>query len=170
MWEEWQPIRRGEGQVSGRRSHWAYERPALILWRGTPERVVALVAAAGDSGAPELAALQGLVNRQDANLAVSDAQGSCVLGRFPGPGVQQALRTAVDTQLPWTLHVASSDPQGDRDALAGRRRLLLSGLAIMGALVLAGIYLSARAFSREMAVARLQSDFVARQFFPAVLA
>jgi len=161
MWEEWQRIRRGDSQTSGRRSHWAYERPALVLWRGTPERVVALAAAAGDFGSPGLAALQGLVNRQDVNLAVTDVQGHSILGRFPGSGVQQAMRTAVDTQLPWTLHVASADPQGDQDALARRRRLLLSGLAIMAALVLAGGYFIARSFSREMAVARLQSDFVA---------
>ena len=47
-----------------------------------------------------------------------------------------------------------------RDAVPVRRRLLLSGLALAAILVLAGSTLVARAVSRELAVARLKSDFV----------
>ena len=75
-------------------------------------------------------------------------------------GPQQALRTASDTRLPWTLRITSVDPAADLAQGAGRRRLLLVGLAMMGFMVLVGGYFTTRAVSRELAVSRLQSDFV----------
>ncbi|MDA2930873.1 hypothetical protein MYX84_13165 [Acidobacteria bacterium AH-259-O06] len=79
------------------------------------------------------------------------------------PGVadeHQAVRASAHTRLPWTLSVASTSPNPDLVELAGRRRLLLAGLALMAFLVLAGSYFIARSVTRELAVARMQSDFV----------
>jgi signal transduction histidine kinase len=75
-------------------------------------------------------------------------------------GKLQAVRAASDTALPWTLRVSSASPSDDFAQLAGRRRLLLAGLAVTAFLVLVSSYLITRALVRELAVARLQSDFV----------
>jgi signal transduction histidine kinase len=91
---------------------------------------------------------------------LTDAEGRLVLGQLPDPGAPQAIVTAAETKLPWTLHVVSADHQADLAELAGRRQLLFAGLAMMAVLVLAGVYFIARAVTRELEVARLQSDFV----------
>jgi signal transduction histidine kinase len=52
------------------------------------------------------------------------------------------------------------NPRSELVQLAGRRPLLLTGLAIIGMVVLVGSYFIARAVTRELEVARLQSDFV----------
>src|SRR5262249_11753499 len=55
----------------------------------------------------------------------------------------------------------SIDPQADLAVATARGRLVLSGLGLLLLVVAAGSYFVARAFARELAVARLQSDFVA---------
>ena len=65
------------------------------------------------------------------------------------------------TSLPWTVFVGSAEAATELDELATRRRLLLTGLALLVGLVIAGGYVIGRAVSREFAVAQLQSDFVA---------
>jgi signal transduction histidine kinase len=161
LWEEWQRICRGESETTGRRSRWVYDQSILLLWRSTPERLVALVAGAHHFESQRLPRSQVLMQKLGVEVALTDSEGHFALGRFPGAGVQQALRTAADTRLPWTLHVTSADPPAETTALAGRRRLLMAGLAMMALLLLTVSYFSVRAFAREMAVARLQSDFVA---------
>lgn len=56
--------------------------------------------------------------------------------------------------------MASTGPQGDTEQLASRRQLLFAGLALAVILVLTSGYLMARTVSRELAVARLKSEFV----------
>jgi signal transduction histidine kinase len=60
----------------------------------------------------------------------------------------------------WTVVVADRDPELVDASAAARRRALRAGLGLMIALVFAGGYVVARAVSRELAVARMQSDFV----------
>lgn len=56
--------------------------------------------------------------------------------------------------------MTTANPGAELSQLAGRRRLLLAGLAMMAVLTVLGGYFTARAAARELAVARLQSDFV----------
>lgn len=69
-------------------------------------------------------------------------------------------RSTSETGLPWPLTVRSVDPLARSAALASRRRLLLTGLVVAVLLALIGTYAVARGVSRELAVARLKSDFV----------
>lgn len=69
-------------------------------------------------------------------------------------------RTALQAELPWSVVVTDVDVEGD-DTLASRRGLLIAGFAMLVGMALGAGYLITRAVSREMAVARLQSDFVA---------
>ncbi|MDA2924859.1 HAMP domain-containing histidine kinase [Acidobacteria bacterium AH-259-L09] len=156
LWEEWQVIGRGEASLSGRRSVWVNSRSVLVLWRGSAEKLVALVAS------PRYLASQwsSIWQSRRVALTLTDVDGHHVLG---APGVadeHQAVRAAAHTRLPWTLSVVSTSPNPDLVELAGRRQLLLAGLALMAFLVLSGSYFIARSVTRELAVARMQSDFV----------
>jgi signal transduction histidine kinase len=56
--------------------------------------------------------------------------------------------------------VASADSASELAVFSGRRRLLLAGLGMICLLVVGGSYLIGRATTRELAVARLQTEFV----------
>ena len=63
--------------------------------------------------------------------------------------------------LPWTVVLAPIDQRAVVAPMATRRRLLLTALATLLALVGGGSYLLWRGVSRELEVARMKSDFVA---------
>ena len=78
----------------------------------------------------------------------------------PSTDPDEIRRATAETGLPWTIAVTSEDAQSERARLAGRRSLWLVGLALLVSLLLAGAAVTARAVARELAAARLQSDFV----------
>jgi signal transduction histidine kinase len=95
-----------------------------------------------------------------ARLHLAGERGEIFFGTSPvrGPAV---FRAAAATGLPWNLTVA---PQGDWTGPVvsqTRRALIAAGLGVFALLLALGSYAIARARMREMAVARLQADFVA---------
>ena len=160
LWEEWQRIRRGEGAVAGQRSLWLLDRSVLLVWQAAADRVVGLVAGPGHLQRQWLSPVLSLLDRQEVRLALTDAEGHTVFTQLTTPAARQAVRTSVETQLPWTLHVVSRDPQAEWTEHGNRRRLLLSAFVLIVAFILTGSYFVARAVTRELQVARLQSDFV----------
>jgi signal transduction histidine kinase/predicted negative regulator of RcsB-dependent stress response len=160
LWEEWQRIKRGEGAGSGRLSLWHEKRAVFLLWRSTAERMVALIVSPRYFEQQWLSAMPAR-GEMRVHLALTDADGHQVLGNGAGTASPQALRTAAATQLPWTLHVVSTDARLSLGELTGRRSLWLGSLLVLGLLVLVGSYFIGRAVLRELEVARLQSDFVA---------
>ncbi len=161
LWEEWQRIRRSEAPATGHRSAWVVRHPVLLTWQATNNRLVGLVAGPAYVQQQWLAPLEPLVERQRVRLALNDADGHPFLAQSSGAAARQALRSAADTQLPWTLRVASSDPRAELTQEENRRRLLLLVFTLGVAFVLVGSYAIARAVTRELEVAQLQSDFVA---------
>jgi signal transduction histidine kinase len=160
LWEGWQRIRRGEDIAAGHRSVWILGRPVLLVWQTSSDRLVALVAGARYLEQQWLSVLRPLMDRQSVRLALTDAEGHLVLAQFSATSVQQATRSSAETQLPWTLRVVSWDPQAELTQERNRRRLLLLAFISLFAFVLVGGYFIARAVTRELEVARLQSDFV----------
>jgi signal transduction histidine kinase len=156
LWEQWQDLEPGQGSSRGRRSVWVNDRPVLLVWDGFPDKL------AGFAAGPQfLESRWGAIWRNfGVNVALVDSDSHPVLPSALPSGLPQAVRTSSDTRLPWTVRVASADPATELAEGAGRRHLLFAGLALMGLFVLAGIYVTARAVSREMAFSRLQSDFV----------
>jgi signal transduction histidine kinase len=71
----------------------------------------------------------------------------------------RVLRSAAESGLPWMLALTPDPEEPLQDP--SRSRLLWAGFVILVLLIVAGSYLTGRAVSRELAVARLQSDFVA---------
>jgi len=153
--DEW---RARPGNSSGRRVFVVDSQAVLAAWRGTPTRLTAAL-----GGVEYLRAVwnEAVPDRKRTRLALTDAQGRTVFGAPPGPSGRGAVRTAAVTNLPWTLHVSAADPSALVPGVTARRRLLLAGLSILALLLLITSYFIVRAMTRELAVARLQSDFVA---------
>ena len=160
LWEAWHRIRRGEDIAAGHRSVWILGRPVLLVWQTRSDRLVALVAGERDLEQQWLSALRPVMDRQSVRLALTDAEGHPVLAQFSATSAQQATRSSAETQLPWTLRVVGRDPQAELTQERNRRRLLLLAFTLLFAFVLVGSYFIARAVTRELEVARLQSDFV----------
>jgi signal transduction histidine kinase len=94
------------------------------------------------------------------DFALTDADGTRILGAVDGASGRQTTLGAATTRLPWTVHAASR-PGLNLIDLPSRARLMLAGIGIMTLVVLTSGYVLNRAISRELAVSRLQSDFVA---------
>jgi signal transduction histidine kinase len=160
LWEAWQALGGGEGSPAGRQVLRVDGRPVLLLWRSAPERLVALVAGPRFLESEWLSSVASAVESQPVSVSLTDAEGGLVAGRPPAGSRDRVVRTPADTGLPWTLQVADQSPEPTRRELLVRWRFLLLGFAVMGAGVLAGGYFTLRAMGRELAVARLKSDFV----------
>jgi signal transduction histidine kinase len=157
VWREWRATRRAQSESTGRRSVWIDGRGVLVLWRGSPDRLLVFAAGPGyiDAEWRRVWASHRTV------VTLVDAEGHRVLAAQTGGHAPEVLRTALDARLPWTVRVASADPDQELAVLAGRRQLLLAGVGLLAFLIVAGGYLVARAVQREQAAARLQTEFVA---------
>ena len=160
LFETWQRIRRGEDIAAGHRSVWILGRPVLLVWQTNSDRLIALVAGERYLEQQWFSVLRPVMDRQSVRLALTDSEGHPVLTQFSATSAQQATRSSAETQLPWTLRVVGRDPQAELTQERNRRRLLLLGFTLLFAFVLVGSYFIARAVTRELEVARLQSDFV----------
>jgi len=144
-----------EPESKGRRILKIEGRPVLISWAGTLDRLAAVLAGPGYLGSKWTEALQS----RRVQGALIDADGQVMIGSFNKSG-PLAVRTVVATGLPGTLHATSADPGADEAGGAGRRRLLLSGFAVLALVLLVGSFFIVRSIDRERAVAKLQSEFV----------
>jgi len=161
LWDEWQKLRMGEGDASGRRGMRVGGHFVSLFWRSQPDRMTALVAGPRFVAERVMVKILPLALRQGVKVILADAEGHAIGGPAQVAGSQQLLRSPAETRLPWTLLVTSLDPVADVAEIAGRRRILLSAFAVMIAVVLAGSYFLTRAVTRELEAARLKSDFVA---------
>jgi signal transduction histidine kinase len=161
LWRLWQRIQQGAASPAGQRSFWAEGIPVFLMWRGSQDRLAALVAQPGYLEKEWMTpVVQRIVEQQGVRLALADAEVHPVLGAWADGNAQQALRTSVQAQLPWTLQVTSVDPGTFMAEMKAHRRLFWGGLAAMASLVLAAGYAIVRSVARELKVARLQGDFV----------
>jgi signal transduction histidine kinase len=142
-------------ESKGRRMMNGESRPVLISWVGASDRLAAVFAGPEYLGSKWTAALSG----PRVMGALVDADGQVLIGTVDKRG-PQVVRTAAETRLPGTIHATISDPGAEASGVAGRRRLLLSGFAVLALVLLAGSYFIMRSIDRERAVAKLQSEFV----------
>ena len=161
LWARREAAVQDSKRATGRHSMEVEGRLLTLVWTTTGDGLVGLIAGPRAVGQQWLAGLQPVLDAQNVRLSLGAREGDAILGVQPTSPSGQARRAATDTGLPWTLLVASADPRAEQAQLAERRRLLLTGLVLVAILVSAGSYVTARAFFRELAAARLQSDFVA---------
>jgi signal transduction histidine kinase len=131
----------------------------IAVWRRVGDRVAALVTTQAWLERTWLADVRAIARGQRAHVSLTTADGTEWLdGALAGPTLR---RSAADTGLPVTIRVASADLAGDTSRFGGRRRLLAGIVAALALLMVGAGYVAARGLAREVAAARLQSDFVA---------
>jgi two-component system phosphate regulon sensor histidine kinase PhoR len=157
LYQRWTSALRDQPASSGAEVILAGDAPVTILWASQPDRLAALVAGPSCLRDRWLAQVQKTVAPAQASLTA--AGGKRLAGDSVPADQPRVTRSAADTGLPWSVMVTGS--AGTSAEFESRRLILLAGLAAVLALVAAGSYFIWRAFNREMAVARLQSDFVA---------
>jgi len=134
--------------------------PTLVLWQTAGDRVVAILLGPRWIAQQWPPDLKSTLAAYGVAIRLTDVAGHAVFG--PGlatPG-REALRLAATTQLPWNLHAATVDPDIALAPAKRRQDLLFASMAAIAALLLSGSYLIARTIARELALSRLQSDFV----------
>lgn len=132
----------------------------LALWRSAGERMIAVVLGPRWPEAQWAAGLGSKPFTQDVTIGLTDLGGRFVVGHQVGQGAPQSVRMASVTHLPWNVHAVTRDAEAALASLEMRRRLIVAVLAVIAVLTLAGSYLVGRAVTRELAVSRMQSDFV----------
>jgi signal transduction histidine kinase len=146
------------------------DAPAItVLWRGTPSDVT--VAAVGPSTvATWLRSAEARALPQAIRLAATTERGLSLSEGGPesAPGLRPEMieprtvrRLPTETNLPWVLSITTAQFSDMEKEFAGRRRLLAGGLAALVLLLAGSSYGLWRVVQREMAVARLQTGFVA---------
>ena len=160
LWERWQGTETGGPPVPDTATHAAHGRTVTVLARTDGGVLSALLAGPEYVRSKWVEGASRALETHRLELFLRDGSGREVHGSPPPDGSARTLRAAADTGLPWTVIVTDAGPSSADTPLPSRRRLLLSGLALAAVLVLAGSALIARAVSRELAVARLKSDFV----------
>jgi signal transduction histidine kinase len=98
-------------------------------------------------------ALAGL----DAAGAAVDSDGRLLTGKLK-PNAYAAVRTAAETQLPWTIYIGGTPIK--QATLEARQRFLLGTVIVMAVFIVVVGSFIARAIQRDLEVSRIQSDFV----------
>jgi signal transduction histidine kinase len=160
LWREWQAQRDQAQNGRSRRTIQAGDIPILLLTRSTPVQHTAMLMSPRFLQSAWLGTLNSAPRIEGLDFALTDAEGRAVLGRPDSPLSMQSVRAASVTQLPWTVHVISRAAGAER-GLSSQTKLMLAGIVVMGLVAGAAGYLINRAITRELRVARLQSDFVA---------
>ena len=130
-----------------------------VLWKATKDELRMVIVTGDFIQAEWLAALTTITRAQHVAVDLADQSGVRPTGTV-STSEPAAWRPAAETTLPWSVAIRSLQPPPEQAAFAVRRQWLVSGLLLLGFLALTASYLIVRALSREMAVARLQSDFV----------
>jgi signal transduction histidine kinase len=124
--------------------------PVIVLWRSNAAATALAVGFAARM-LPAVAA-PGIAYQ------LTDAEGIVAIGDASSSARQPVVRVIGDRQDPWTLKVWHSSPIADQGPSDSVVPVMI--VAVIGFLW-AAVYFIARAITREAAVARLQSDFVA---------
>jgi len=127
--------------------------PVTVVWARTEGRLSALLMGPAYIENHWLAKITPVLDRQRLRLVLRTSS-------TRGDAGSDARRAAADTGLPWTVVVAEVDPQGELTRIAGRRTLWLWGLVLLIGVTAGGLVIITRSVVRDLAVARLQSDFV----------
>jgi len=151
LWPLWQQ------QAAGQASWTDGGTSFAAVWRRTFTGTAVIVGKVNSLAVPLVAVIRNLKVR----LALEDRSGRPSWGIVPAGSALLVTRTFRETGLPWTLRVATSNPAAASEVSASRRRLMSAGFGLMLLVIAAAGYFVFRAVSRELGVARLQSDFVA---------
>jgi signal transduction histidine kinase len=139
------------------RAAWSANGSAFIgVWRPTSFGTALIVGKLDGLIASSAALAESL----QVNFALEGPEGQ-VFSTAPAshhpPQLKKSLR---EIGLPWTFAVSLANPAASEELAASRRNLFVAGFVLMALVIGAASYIVARAVSRELGVARLQSEFV----------
>ena len=160
LWERWQSMRGQRTPQSGRESITVGSEPIAVFWQASNDVLRALVATRPFVESQFLSAINSVAQEQRVNVALQSIAGESAVNAGVTDKAAAVSRSAVDSGLPWRITIARLDPIGSDRAFATRRRLLVAGFVLIVGMALVASYLIVRAVARELAVGRLQSDFV----------
>jgi signal transduction histidine kinase len=152
----WADVEQTPRPATSRRAWTGRDSSLITLAHKGPERTIVMVAGM-DVLVSEISQTIGFLRIR---FRLESADGQPIWGgEEPLVGIQ-AARSARETGLPFAVVVAGSDPAGEQALLNGRRTLAIAGFTILLLMIAAAMYFIYRAISRELNVARLQSEFV----------
>jgi len=160
LWENRQTVAQTERGSSGRRLFRLHGISVALLWRQSNEGLAAVAAGPGYQRSRWFDPLVRSPDFKGVRVTIRDPDAALVYGNEPAAGVPTTSRLASVTGLPWDFTLVNSDREAILNQFAQRRRLMMMGLGMLALLVIAASCLIGRAVSRELAAARLQSDFV----------
>ena len=137
------------------------DEPFAIVWQPGREDMRALVAAPEFVTSQWLKELATVASHHQVSFAIRAVQGANLFGSLNSSAGATATRPALATGLPWDILASTIAPPPEAAAFSARRRWLIAGLLVLVVMGLLAGYVVVRGVSRELAVARLQSDFVA---------
>jgi signal transduction histidine kinase len=170
LWERWNGVPRRSIVSSDRELLQIQDQTVAVLWQASADTFRALLAGPGFIESEWLAPVAAVEQEQNVSIALSGRDGQSTFGRSEPPAAVpseseragiMARRSAAQAELPWNVAVQALGPQAEETAFVLRRRLLMAGFLLLVTMALAASYVIVRSVNRELAVARLQSDFVA---------
>lgn len=153
--DEWQRNQRGPSLAAGSS---VIDRMTLIT-QSTGAAVSVVVISPGGLDAWIARALEAEVSTGH-QLSLLTSSGDLLAGVQPPDGTGIVKRLASETGLPWTVVLSPDGSWPQTQDLAGRQRLLAIGLGAIVLLLAGGSYFLWRVIHRELAIARLQTEFV----------
>ena len=161
LWERWRS-KSPAFAASGRELFEVDGQALVMLWHTSAQELRGLVATPSFVQSEWLAIVSPVAADLDISFELRNAEGNPVFGTKAARTAPRARpRGGAESGLPWTIVAVGADLSGINGEFALRRRLLVAGFVLLVLMVLTASYLIVRAVSRELAVARLQSDFVA---------
>jgi signal transduction histidine kinase/tetratricopeptide (TPR) repeat protein len=160
LWERWRAAQTGGPALAEFMTHESGGQAFTMVANPAEEQPAVFVAGPDFTRRQWLAAVDQVLEGQGVEISLRDGAGNTLLGTPPPRLDQLSLRLSADTGLPWSVIVSSREAPADSARFTSRRRLLMSALGLVLLLVLASTYFVARSVSRELAAARLKSDFV----------
>lgn len=161
LWQAWRSSKTDGEPAAGRKTIEVDDRTLTVSWHASADAYRALVATPRFVESHWLTTLESIGQDQHISFALRDATGKRSLGPAALTTGATALRSAADNGLPWTIVASSLQPAPEHREFQLRQRLLMAGFVVLLSMASVAGYVMVRAVSRELAVVRLQSDFVA---------
>jgi signal transduction histidine kinase len=156
LWDVWQRNPEEDFSISGSLS--VGEMTLVPQFLGSQVSVIVVSPAVLDTWVEE--ALGADVDAGH-KISLLTSSGHLLVGPQPTASAAAAKKSTSETGLPWTLVLSPGDSSPLAQEMADRRRLLSLGLAAILLLLAGASYLLWRVIRKELAVARLQTEFVA---------
>jgi signal transduction histidine kinase len=153
VWADWRtglsPLR----APKGRAPLTASDKTFVVTWRRTQDRIRALIVPDSFIEREWMAPARAVARTHQVSMSPAPSD------RLE-PGSIQVVRPAAQTGLPWTVAI-NADGSTQRAEFESRRRLLIAGFLLLVTMALTAGVVTVRGVAKQLAVARLQSEFVA---------